>query len=71
MMNNGAVHVVDTIIRHVMSLASEYKVAEFFINEKKGIIIRNALKELIQPQPTMPLKTDNSTSDRVVNGFFF
>ena len=71
MMDNGAVHVVDAIIRHVMSLASEYKVAEFFINEKKGIIIRNALKELIQPQPTMPLKTDNSTSDRVVNGFFF
>ena len=56
MMNNGAVHIIATIIRHFILSVSKAKVVELFINANEGITLRNALKELGNPQPTRPLK---------------
>ena len=68
MINNGSVQVIATIICHVMSSNSEAEVAVLSVNTKKTTILRNTPKELVHPQPTKPLQTDNSIADNIVNG---
>ena len=44
-MTNGAVHVVSTKIYNVMSSASDSELAELYLNEKYGFIIRNMIEK--------------------------
>ena len=68
MINDGSVQVIATIICHVMSSNSEAEVAVLSVNTKETTILRNTPKELVHPQPTKPLQTDNSIADNIVNG---
>ena len=51
MMNKGAVHVVSTTIRNIMSSAAEAKIAALYLNEKGGVVIQNMLEEIGHSQP--------------------
>ena len=44
MMNNGAVHVISTIIHNVMLLAAKDELAALYLNAKDGVFIRNKLE---------------------------
>ena len=65
---NGAVHVVASIIKHVMASAAEAELGALFINAKEGTILRTTLTEMGHPQtePT-PIQTDNSTANKIAN----
>jgi hypothetical protein len=62
--NNGAIHNEASIIKAVMSSASE---AELYMNARKGVEVRNILEEMGHPQPPTPVQTDNSTADGIIN----
>ena len=66
--NNGAVLNIAHIITHVMSLATEAKLAALYIIAREAVYIRIILQELGHKQPPTPLQTDNSMADGVVNG---
>ena len=50
-MNNGAVHLVSTIILNVISSESEAELMALYLNAKDGVIICNTLKEMVHPHP--------------------
>ena len=60
--NNGAIHTLSSIIKHVMPSASEAKLAVLYYSCKQAIPIQRTLEELghMQPGPT-PVTTNNST----------
>ena len=64
---NGAIHVLCTIMRKVISSATEAELAALFHNGKEACPIRTALKELGHPQPPTPIQTDNSTASGIAN----
>ena len=67
MTENGAVHVVSTIIWNLMSSAAEDVIVALYLNLKYGVTIRNTLEEMGHPHPTMPLHTKNSTQEGISN----
>jgi hypothetical protein len=50
-----------------MSSAAEAEIEALYINARKGVEIRNILKEMGRMQPPTPVQTDNSTADGIVN----
>ena len=50
-----------------MSSAAEAEIGALYINARKGVEIRNILKEMGHMQPPTPVQTDNSTADSIVN----
>ena len=66
---NGAILVECRTIRHVVASAAEAETAGLFHNAQTAIMIRNALAELGHPQPSTPLKTDNSTANAFVHKY--
>eukprot|EP00956_Cyclotella_meneghiniana_P000475 scaffold553_cov70-Cyclotella_meneghiniana.AAC.1 len=65
--NNGAIYNEASIIKAVMSSASEAKLGALYMNARKGVEIRNMLEEMGHPQPPTPVQTDNSTADGIIN----
>ena len=66
-MDNGAVHVVSTIIHNVMSSEADDEIAELYLNTKYRVGIRNLLEELFHPQTETPQQTENYTVEGIVN----
>ena len=66
-MLNGAILVISSIIKHVMSSAAEAEVGGLFHNAKEGTIIRTTLQEMGHPQPPTMIYTDNSTANKIAN----
>ena len=64
---NGAIHVMCTTMREVMSSASEAKLGSLFHNGKEVYLLRLALKEVGHAQPPTPIQTDNSTAVGIAN----
>ena len=62
---NGPILTKSTIMRNVMSSASEATCGALFANTKEGVPLRNTLAKLGQPQPPTPVQVDNS----MTNGF--
>jgi hypothetical protein len=63
---NGAILIISTILKHVMSLA-EADIGSVFLNEKEATILkRTTLKEIEHPQSPTPLKTDNTTATEYI-----
>jgi hypothetical protein len=48
-LTNGAILIISTVLKHVMSSAAE--VGAFFINAKEGTVLRTTLEELGHPHP--------------------
>jgi hypothetical protein len=65
--NNGAIYNEASIIKSVMSSAAEAEIGALYINARKGVEIRNILKEMGHIQPSTPVQTDNSTAEGIVN----
>ena len=65
--NNGAIYNEASIIKAVMSSASEAELGALYMNARKGVEIRNMLEEMGHPQPPTPVQTDNSTADGIIN----
>ena len=65
--NNGAIYNEASIIKSVMSSAAEAEIGALYINARKGVEIRNILKEMGHMQPPTPVQTDNSTAEGIVN----
>ena len=66
--NNGAVLNIAHIIRHVMSSATEAKLAALYIMAREAVYMRIILEEMGHKQPPTPLQTDNSMADGIING---
>jgi hypothetical protein len=67
-LTNGAILIISTVLKHVMSSAAEAEIGAVFINAKEGAVLRTTLEELGHPQPTTPLETDNTTVTGYSNG---
>ena len=59
---NGVIHLLSTILKHVMSSAAEAEIGAVFLNAKEGTVLCTMLEELGHQQPATPLQTDNTTT---------
>ena len=66
--NNGAVLNIAHIIKHVMPSEIEAELATLYIMARDAVYIRIILEEMGHTQPPMPLQTDNSMAEALVNG---
>ena len=64
--NNGALVTLSSVIKHVMSSASEAELAALFYNCKTAIPLRITLEEMGHKQPKTPVTTDNSTAHGLI-----
>ena len=64
---NRPIHVISRGIKNVVSSAAEAEIVGIFEGCQEGIPLRATLEELNHPQPTTPLKTDNSTAEGIIN----
>jgi hypothetical protein len=67
-LTNGAILIISTVLKHVMSSAAEAEIGAVFINAKEGTVLRTVLEELGHPQPPKPLETYNTTATGYING---
>jgi hypothetical protein len=65
---NGAVDVLSTIIKHVMSSASEAETGALYYGCKRAIPYRVTLEEMGHPQGKTPVRTDNNTAHGLTMG---
>jgi hypothetical protein len=61
-LTNGAILIISTVLKHIMSSAAEAEIGVVFINAKEGAFLRTTLEELGHPQPPTPLETNNTTA---------
>jgi hypothetical protein len=54
-LTNGAILIISTVLKHVMSSAAEAEIGAVFLNAKEGTVLRTTLEELGHPQPPTPL----------------
>ena len=64
---NGAIFVECKTLRHVICSAAEEETGVSFHNAQVTIPIRTLLQVLDHPQPTPPIKTDNSTANSFIH----
>ncbi len=60
--NNGAILNLASIIKHIMSSASEAELAALYYGCKIAVPIRTTLDKMGHTQPMMPITTDNITA---------
>ena len=65
--NNGAILTIKHIIKNVMTSAAEAELGSLYIASREAVYIQIILKELGHKQPKIPIQTDNSTSEGVIN----
>jgi hypothetical protein len=56
-----------TIMKAVMSSAAEAKLGALFLNAKEAVYLCEILSKMGHPQPRMPIHTDNTTAEGVIN----
>jgi hypothetical protein len=64
---NGAIHTLCSIMKVVLSSATEAELGACFFNAKEGVMIRIILIEMGHPQPTTPIQVDNSCAAGIAN----
>ena len=60
--NNGAVHNIAQILKHVMTSAADAEIGALYVNTRHAISVRRTLEEMGHPQPATPVQTDNTTA---------
>jgi hypothetical protein len=63
----GAILTNKTIIKEVMSLAAKAELGALYLNAKEAAYLHQILNKMEHPQPRMPIQTDNTTAERVIN----
>ena len=66
--NNNAILNISHIIKHVMTSATEAKLAALYIMAHEAVYIRIILEEMGHNEPPTPLQIDNAMADAVCNG---
>ena len=64
---NGPIYVLAKIIKRVMASASEAECSGLFMNAQEAIPFITTLEELGHKQGPVPLQTDNSTANGIMN----
>lgn len=64
---NGAVLVVSSILKAVMSSATEAETGGLFYNCKEATVLRQTLIDMGHPQPATPIQTDNACAAGIAN----
>jgi hypothetical protein len=64
---NGSILNAASVIKNIVASAAESKVGACFQNAQSGAPLRVTLTELGHLQPTIPLRTDNSTEFGILN----
>ena len=65
--HNGPVHTTASILKNVVSSASEAEYGGIFMNAKAALPLRQALLDLGHAQPPTPIQTDNDTATGLAN----
>ena len=65
--HNGPVHTTASVLKNVVSSASEAEYGGIFMNAKAALPLRQALLDLGHPQPPTPIQTDNDTATGLAN----
>ena len=65
--HNGEILVVVAILKNVMASASEAELGGMFINAKEWEVLRTSLKEMVHPQGSTLMQTNNSTACGIIN----
>ena len=63
---NGVLHALCITLRNVIASAAEAELGAQFYNGQVSEPIRTCLEEMGYPQPSTPIKTDNSTAAGIV-----
>jgi hypothetical protein len=61
-LTNGAILIISTVLKHVMSSAAEAEIGSVFLNAKEATLLRTTLEEMGHLQPPKPLQTDKTTA---------
>lgn len=64
---NGAILVTSSILKAVMSSATEAETGALFYNAKEACVLRNILGDMGYPQPATPIQTDNACAAGIIN----
>jgi hypothetical protein len=64
---NGAIHTLSSIMRVVLSSATEAEMGALFHNAKDAAWLRTTLIDLGHPQPPTPIQTDNACASGIIN----
>jgi hypothetical protein len=64
---NGAIHVHCSIMKSVLSSATEAELGALFYNAKDAIELRTTLEAMGHPQLATPIQTDNECASGIVN----
>jgi hypothetical protein len=64
---NGAIHIISTIMRNVMSSTMEAELGALFHNTRDGIPLRTTLIEMGHDQAATAIQTDNACAAGVAN----
>ena len=62
MIKNGSISITSTIMRNVMTSASEAECGAIFINTKEAFSLHTTLHKMGHPQPPTPVEVNNSTA---------
>ena len=65
--NNGAIHTTASILKNVVSSASEAEYGALYMNAKAAVSLRQALIDMGHKQPPTPMQTDNDTATGIAN----
>jgi hypothetical protein len=61
-LTNGALLIISTVLKHIISFVVEAEIWLVFINAREGTFLDTTLEEMGHPRPPTPLDTDNTTS---------
>eukprot|EP00957_Ditylum_brightwellii_P086721 6598391-Ditylum_brightwellii.AAC.1 len=64
---NGPIHSVCEMLCNIMASATKAEVGALYTNTRKGEEFCTALQELSHLQPSIPIMTDNTTANEVIN----
>ncbi len=65
--NNGTILTNATIIKAVMSSAAEAELGALYLNSKEAIYLHQIIHKMGHPQPCIPIQTNNTTAEGVIN----
>jgi hypothetical protein len=66
--HNGTIHTISSILKNVISSATDAEFAVLFHNACDCASLRTTLVEMGHPQPPTPIQIDNSTATGITNG---
>jgi hypothetical protein len=64
---NGAIHTHCSIMKSVLSSATEAELGALFFNAKDAVELRTTLEAMGHPQQATPIQTDNECASGIVN----